>query len=399
MKLNKLLIYSFSCLFFIACENGIKTKKDSKSTKTTTLLDNEYLIKGQSFKPDTKTVFLFKILNDSLIPIDSSLVKNNTFKFIGTIENPAYYSIKTNVNDASYKFLVDNSSIELFIHDNLGYSTTYSNSAIQKKYKEYTSKIDGFKTKGINLYYNLKGDFSKENINRLKQQRVNLFKEQSDYITDFISNNSESYFSAMLIKDNLKYLPTSKLRSLYNGLSPNLKEKDFTKSINSFIANLEIKEKEDVKPILNTNPSKPQPSGEYRPKAYAFSGVNPDGNRMSLQSIPLGKVVLLDFWASWCGPCRASNPNLVYLYNKYKDQGLVIMSVSEDKGEGEWISAIYTDNLSWDYHILDKNKSIAFRYGVESIPHKILIDKNGKIASNKISGSKLERRIQQLLAE
>lgn len=75
------------------------------------------------------------------------------------------------------------------------------------------------------------------------------------------------------------------------------------------------------------------------------------------------------------------------------------MSVSEDKGEGQWINAIYADNLSWKYHIMDKNKSIAFRYGVESIPHKILIDKNGKIASNKISGSKLEQRIQQLLAE
>ena len=385
-------------LFFFTCNVDKKEKKTQESIKTTTLSKDNYLIKGQSFTSNTKTVFLYKVLNDSLVSIDSASVKNNAFTFKGSIDNPAYFIIKTNGNDSFYKFLVDNSSIDLFLHDNLGCSTTYSNSEIQKKYKEYSTKISGFKTKGVDLYYNLKGDFSKANIDKLKQQRANLFKEQSDYIVDFISSNPESNFSAILLNDNLNHLPASKLRKLYDGLSIDIKEQEFTKSLNTAIVTLETEEKESIK-AKTTSPSKQKETTEYRPNAYAFSGLNPDGKTMSLQSIPKGKVVLLDFWASWCAPCRATNPNLVHLYNKYKNQGFVIMSVSEDKGQGEWISAIYTDNLSWDYHILDKNKSIAFRYGVESIPHKILIDKNGKIASNKISGSALERRIQQLLAE
>ena len=399
MNLNKLLIYCCISLLFMACEKVIKSNKTDTKGKTTTLLDNEYLIKGQSFNKSIKSVYLFSVTKDSLISIDSSSVVNNQFKFKGVIDNPTYFTIKTNASNASYKFLADASTIDVFLNDNLGYSSTYSNSDIQKKYKEYSSKMSVFKTRGIDLYYNLKGDFSNANISKLKTERNLLFKEQSDYIVDFISNNPESHFSVMLLNDNLKYFPTSNLRSLYDGLSSDLKEQDFTKSINTSITQLEAEEikKEKVKPTI---PSlEPVSSGEYRPNAYAFSGLNPDGNRMSLASIPKGKVVLLDFWASWCAPCRATNPTLVQLYNKYKDQGFVIMSVSEDKGEGEWISAIYTDNLTWDYHVLDKNKSIAFRYGVESIPHKILIDKNGRIASDKISGSKLERRIQQLLAE
>lgn len=399
MNLNKLLIYSCISLLFLACEKVIKTKNTDTTSKTTTLLDNEYLIKGQSFNNNYKTIYLFNVSKDSLAPIDTSSVVNNTFKFRGKIENPAYFVVKTNVNKSSYKFLADASTIDLLLNDNLGYSSTYSSSDIQTNYKEYASKISEFKNKGVDLYYNLKGDFSKTNIDKLKEQRANLFKEQSDYIVAYISENPNSYLSVMLLEESLHYFPVAKLRSLYDALSANLKEQGIAKSINKSITDIEAVEKEKLKVGSVMTLSKPKIVGEYRPNAYAFSGLNPDGNRMSLKSIPQGKVVLLDFWASWCAPCRATNPTLVHLYNKYKDQGFVIMSVSEDKGEGEWISAIYTDNLSWDYHIIDKNKAIAFRYGVESIPYKILIDKYGRIASDKISGSKLEVRIQQLLAE
>ncbi len=400
MTLNRLLIFIISSLLFFGCDKVIKTKNADKNNETITLLKDEYLIKNQFFNKDYKTIYFFKVSNDSLIPIDSVSVVNNQFEIKGVLKNPTYFKVKTNNNNASFKFLADDAStIDLFLNDNLSYSSTYSNSTVQKKYKEYTTKMASFKNKGVNFYYNLNGDFSRANIVKLKQERASLFKEQSDYVVDFISKNPGSYLSAMLLEDNLNYFLSSKLRSLYDGLSADLKEQDFAKSINTSIAQIETEEKEKEKVEPTTPSSKPVSSGEYTPNAYAFSGLNPDGNRMSLVSIPQGKVVLLDFWASWCAPCRATNPNLVQLYNKYKDQGFVIMSISEDKGEGERISAIFADNLSWKYHNIDTNKSIAFRYEVESIPHKVLIDKNGRIASGKISGSRLERRIQQLLAE
>ncbi|MGB6267639.1 MAG: TlpA disulfide reductase family protein, partial [Olleya sp.] len=233
---------------------------------------------------------------------------------------------------------------------------------------------------------------------KLKKDRSKLFTEQSNYTLDFIKNHPNSYYAAMLINENLDAYPNAKLRALYNGLSVDLKNLAEVKLVDSAIIAKETFVETKL-PVAAVKPTETKSYEEYRPKAYSLSGQNQYGETMSLNSIPRGKVILLDFWASWCGPCRASNPNLVALYNKYNADGFEIMSISEDKGQAEWITAINVDNLNWDYHILDKNKSIAFRYGVESIPFKLLIDKKGNIASEKISGHKLEQRIKELLAE
>ena len=289
--------------------------------------------------------------------------------------------------------------LDLFIHDNIKNSLTYSSSNIQKEYRTYTKKTEEFRSKGVALYYGMKGDFSAGKIHQLKKDRAKLFGEQSKYTTDFIEQHPNSYFSAMLLKDNIGGYTTAKLKELYNGLSNDLKQNAYVLSIDSLI---DAKKPYVSKPIPvknETTVSNTTSTGEYRPKAYSLSGNNQYGQAMSLNSIPKGKVVLVDFWASWCAPCRATNPDLVRLYNTYNAQGFEIMSVSEDKNEADWMNAIAIDNLSWDYHVIDKNKSIAFRYGVEAIPFKILIDKQGRIASEKISGRKLEQRIKELLRE
>ncbi|MCP4972016.1 MAG: DUF4369 domain-containing protein, partial [Arcobacter sp.] len=128
----------------MACNKKNNSEKVTKHRETNHLLDNEYLIKGQVFNENFKSIYLYKVSKDSLIPIDTSLVVKNVFKFKGEIGNPAYFTVKTNANNASYKFLADASKIDLFLHDKLGYSTSYSNSGIQKKYKEYTSKMFDF---------------------------------------------------------------------------------------------------------------------------------------------------------------------------------------------------------------------------------------------------------------
>lgn len=115
-----------------------------------------------------------------------------------------------------------------------------------------------------------------------------------------------------------------------------------------------------------------------------------------------GKVVLIDFWASWCRPCRMENPNVVKLYNKYHDKGFDIFSVSLDKGRDEWLRAIKQDGLRWENHVSDLKgwtSSGGATYGVTSIPSTVLVGRDGKIIARNLRGSDLEKKLKELFGE
>ena len=125
--------------------------------------------------------------------------------------------------------------------------------------------------------------------------------------------------------------------------------------------------------------------------------VNPEGKTISTKSFK-GKVLLIDFWASWCGPCRRVNPHLVQLYNKYKSAGFEVLGVSLDKSKDAWVQAIQQDGLTWS-HVSDLGfwqSKWAKAYGVSSIPYAVLVDKEGKLIAAGIQPQELDQKLAQL---
>lgn len=139
-------------------------------------------------------------------------------------------------------------------------------------------------------------------------------------------------------------------------------------------------------------------------KNFTIGGTAPDFTQKTPEDQDLklsdlrGKVVLVDFWASWCGPCRRENPNVVRVYNEYKDKGFEILSVSLDNSKDRWLQAIQQDGLTW-HHVSDLKgwqNEVAQMYNIRSIPQTILLDKDGKILARNLRGPSLEEKLAEI---
>jgi thiol-disulfide isomerase/thioredoxin len=198
-----------------------------------------------------------------------------------------------------------------------------------------------------------------------------------------MNSNPSSYIASLILE---RLLTTQKIlqpeaAAIFNGFDQKIKESVSGKKVNTIVS----------KPI---NPT------AIGAKALNFEGPNPEGEILSLESLK-GKVTIIDFWASWCRPCRIENPNLVRLYKRMHDKGLEIVGVSLDKSKVNWERAIEDDGLIWNHvsSLQYWKETIAVLYGVRSIPEAFVLNEDGVIVAKNLRGAQLDAKIEELLGE
>ncbi len=352
----------------------------SQSKKPT----NGFHVKGIT-SLNTQTAYL---KNNHHKIIDSATVTGHKFSFYGIVEAPSFYTITLKNQTQQVEFILENSDIEISITPN---NHIAIGGNLQERFATYKNKKKRLQLVKLNyLEHNI--------INPSKQLQhktdsINILLDK--LLIHCIKANKENDIATYIFKNDIKKTASTQLLSTLESISKTSKNTVLIALIDAqILAVTKLEEKKSIEAAIKRTAVKKT----KRRSAPMFSGENLLGGDLSLQTVLKGKkAVLIDFWASWCGPCRQITPIVKNLHTKYKNKGFTVLTVSEDKTRDAWRNGIATDGMSEWNHIFDDYMRIAYMFNVGSIPHMVLIDGNGGIVKNKISINDLEREILKLI--
>jgi peroxiredoxin len=227
-------------------------------------------------------------------------------------------------------------------------------------------------------------------VRSINEQGIAQLDELKNYVSGFIKNSNDPITSSWALSTSSQVFSMDDYQALLNGI------------VTKFPAHkgvAKIKEMNDRQLALAKQKSQPNDEPQWtNKKAPEFSLPDIHGKRITLSSFK-GKYVLVDFWASWCLPCRKENPNVVQAYNKYKNKNFTILGVSLDKQKEDWLGAIESDKLSWTQvsDLQEWNSAAVSTFNFTGIPFNILVDPEGKIIAQSLRGDSLEEKLGEIL--
>lgn len=296
-------------------------------------------------------------------PESETTISKHTFSFKGKVTNPDFKILLFNKQPPYITLFLDNSVIKIEGSKDAIDSVVVNGSVSNADFNKLTSKLAPYqKVFAENAPYDAEAVAGAKMVT-----------------ADFVKQNSSSFIAPLaVIRFSQLTDETAKTEELYNLLSPEVKQTPMGNYVAQQITDLK-------RNAIGT-------------ELADFTQADTTGKQVHLSDFR-GKYVLIDFWASWCRPCRQENPNVVANFNKYKGKGFTVLGVSLDKTKPAWVDAIKMDGLTWD-HVSDLQgwtNSVAQQFQITSIPQNFLIGPDGKIIGKNLRGPELERKLEAIL--
>lgn len=364
----------------------------------------EYVINGKLNNSSAQAIYLERISHTEIKMVDSAILKNGLFTLKGPIEGLGFYRLRILAKNAQgelYWFLSLNKKelVQVTLDEKSPMNFTITSNDEQKEFQELVRNFNAQQAESMQLFQQYNALIQKDPNSKEAQEigaQINAKNENFNrYVTGVIQKSTNLMtkyylYSVMLQQFQNQPVPdqlTQDLRMFADKLNKELPSSPYAKDFQAIVQNLDAQKRmAEAKSKLDVGSLAPD-----------IDLVKEDGSKVKLSSFK-GKIVLMDFWASWCRPCRMENPNVVAAYKKYKDKGLVILSISQDQDLVKWKAAIGQDGLTWNTHFSDNLAGgiASSTYDVSYIPKTYLLDKTGKIVAKDLRGAALEAEIEKL---
>lgn len=342
-----------------------------------------YKINGYLRGAEGVAVDLTKIVSSQQVSINAAIIKNGMFTMEGqAIEYPTITYLVTPGKREQAVIFLENSEITLSGHIDSLAKVIVKGSKTQDEYLTFLAKVSPLREKyetRIKDYQSAKNDNDNARISKYTKELSEISGKLLVVQKDFIKNNPGSFVVPVIFYNIAGALTTQETDNIL-------------KSLNSEVAKtwevLTIKERNIALKAVDVGKKAPD---------FTLNDMN--GNPVSLSSKTGSKLLLIDFWASWCAPCRKENPNLVKVYKRFKEQGFEILGVSLDRTREEWAKAVTADSLIWT-QVSDLqyfNSKVAGLYSVTAIPSNFLLDQNGIIIAKNLRGEELKNVVMKHL--
>jgi peroxiredoxin len=326
-------------------------------------------------------VYLQKMDSTGWVTMDSAAVKSGEFEFKGKVDCPDRWNLTVKGTDMMFPFFLENSDIRIVIHADSSAKLDVTGSANQDVFKRYVEQYDSVQ----NLINALDPVFTRADslkdtltLKKLDEEFNRYYSALKTLITDVAKNHPASPAGPWLIMRNSYRFELPELEVLLNGFDSTLSQSYYFKAVKKRVAILK--------------------SVQVGQPAIDFTMNDTTGKPVVLSSLK-GAILLVDFWASWCGPCRAENPNVVKAYAGFHKKGFDVLGVSFDRNKEKWVKAIKEDNLAWNHvsDLLYWGNAAGKLYGISSIPSNVLLDRDQKIIGRNLQGEALIAKLTELL--